>query len=266
MIDIIWNGTAATAAVPGIVLGQPKRDLLGKSRGAFVPVAGRRGSIYYPDYRDRRNITVEGFILTETWHTQRRDAITALADWLDVDIEARLIISDEPEVYYDAVFVDPGDTEEFRELGKFELTWAVMPYSNDLNPQSLMFTGTTSYATAFDPDLLTWVYPIIEITPQDGTLETFTFGLNGSELQWADGVLNSGDTLTINSINTVITRGPSGDAELTGAYDPTMVSLNSVTGTFPYLVPGTNTLVFSIQDGTATEVQITVYYRKQYRK
>lgn len=263
-VEITWNGTSSTT-IPELVFQNPTRQLLGNHRGNFLSIPGRRGSWYFPEYRDRRSIKVPGFIMADSFPVGRRDAVTALANWLDVDIEARLILGDQPDVYYEAVLGDVGDTDEWRELGTFEIEFLVQPFSFALTASSIEFTHGVTLNTAFDPDLLAPAYPVIEITPTNGTITQFSFGLNGNSISF-EGLVNSGQKITINSIAAIVQQGPNTDTELTGAYDPAQLAMSGVGGVFPYLQEGTNTINWYRDAGTATTFHTEIFYRKAYRK
>jgi putative phage tail component, N-terminal domain len=262
-VEVNWNGISSST-ITGLVFENPKRSILGKPRGNFLTIPGRRGSWYFPEFRDRREITIPGFIEASTF-SARRDAVTSLADWLDVDIQARLILGDDPTVYYEAVLTDPGEGMEWRDLAQFELVWEVQPYSLALVTTQIVLAGTNNYSTTFDPGLLTDVYPIIEIKPTNGTITSFDLTVNGDLLHWA-GTILSGNTITINSGAAVVLNGVNTDLELLHAYDPAYLIMSAVTGVFPSLIPGTNSLQFMRLGGTATAVTITITYRKAYRK
>lgn len=263
-MEIIWNGISSTT-VPSVEFTNPVRQFLGTHRGSFLDIPGRRGSWYYPDARGRRTITVPGWVLTDTFPADRRDALAALANWLDVDIEARLILGDDPDYYYEAVLGDCGDLTEWRQAGQFELQWMANPYAFALLSSLVSLSATDSYATSFDPDILTPLAPVIEITPTNGTLTDFDINLNGSSISYVGSVLDD-DTLTINGISVVVTQGPSIDTELTGAFNPADLDLSGVSGAFPTLFPGSNTLSFHVNAGTATAITIDIHYRKAYRR
>jgi predicted phage tail component-like protein len=248
-IEIVWN-TFSSTDIPEVVFSNPVRQLLGPTRGTFQTIPGKKGSWYYPEFRDRRKITVPGFILADSYPTSRRDIIGEFADWLDVDIEARLILGDSPDVYYEAVLGDCGDINEWRELGQFELEWLVQPYSFALTTTLISLSATNSYTTTFDPDLLTIVYPVIEITPTNGTITGFVLAMNDDSFLYQGalgftGLVNSGSTLTIDCETGVVYSGAVYDSELTGAYDPDLLQMFWSIGRFPlhstkyqHLLPG----------------------------
>lgn len=264
-VDITWNAISSTT-IPGIVFTNPNRQLLGEFRGSLQLIPGRRGSWFFPEVRGRRTISVPGYILREGDFDARRATMETLADWLDIDIQGRLIFSDDPTVYYEAVVGDCGNTDEWRDLGTFELQWMVNPFAWDLTLTNLILSATATYNTTFDPAIKTPLYPIIEVKPTDGTLTEFGLTINGQSIHWLGGSLAMNSTLTIDSLSAVVTTGVNTDVELTGAYNPASVTMSGVTGQFPYLLPGVNTFNFTKTTGTATAITIKIIYRKAYRK
>lgn len=262
--EVVWNGVSSLD-IPGFVIGKVTRRLIGEPRGTLRTVPGREGAWFFPEKRGMRQITMECFVEVDSYPTERRDAITAVADWYDVELQGRLVISDEPDVYYDAVVAETPDPDEWRETGVFDLSFLVQPYSNDLDTSTHVATGDNAFTDSWDPDLVVPVYPVIEITPTTGTLDGFELSWNGETIIWA-GTCPEGSTVTINSISAVVLLGESGDSMLVGAYDAAELAMAGVYGKFPTLLPGTNGMIFERTAGTATAVTIQTTYRKRYRK
>jgi len=261
---ITWD-TVASTTVPGLTIGKVTRTLLGDHRGSFIPVPGRAGDWYFRERRGRRKITVECFIEASTV-TARRDAMEALADWLDVEAEAKLVISDEPTVYYMGVTQSFPDPDEWRDVATFELEWLVQPYSNDAATTTETWVADADHIHTWNPALKTFNYPVISIQPTNGTLLGFNLITNGETLSYV-GSITSGQTVTINSIAPIVTLGVNLDTELTGAYDLSGVFMTGIRGAFPELIPsGNNTVTFVRTAGTATAITITVVFRRQYRR
>lgn len=264
MKTITWNGISSES-VPGLTIGPVKRSLIGTPRGPKLVIPGRAGFIHFDQPPGSRKITVQAFIEGDN-SQDRRDRFELLADWLDVQLESRLIISDTSDVFYLGTIEDSGDAEEWRQVGTFELVWEVQPYSYDLNPTIELWTSGVNTTHDWDPDLRTLVNPVIEVKPTNGTLVGFDLLVNGDVISYG-GTVSSGSIITINSIAAVVLEGASGDTELTGAFNPVALSMASVSGQFPALLPGvTNSVTFQKLGGTATTIDIKVIYRKTYRK
>lgn len=263
--EVIWNGVSSTA-IPELTIGVVTRRMVGDIRGSYVSVPGREGAWFFPEKRGLREIRLECFVEGDTFPTDRRDAITAIADWLDVEVEASLVISDEPGVYYEATLSEPVTPEEWREFGVFEIAFLAQPYSLDLDTSSHSTTGDNDFIETWNPQLEVPVYPVITITPNNGTITEFDLEFNGETLHF-EGLIPDDQTITINSISAAVTSGANIDTELTGAYDPDDLVMGGVSGKFPLMIPpSNNSYHFIRQGGTATSITIVVSYRKRYRK
>jgi predicted phage tail component-like protein len=238
--------------------------MIGRPRGPKVVIPGRAGFIHFDQPPGSRTITAECFIEGAT-PQERRDRFELLADWLDVQLQSPLILSDTADVFYLGVVEDSDEAQEWRDYGTFELIWEVQPYSYGLTPTEETWSSGVSETHNWDPEVKALVYPVIEITPTNGTLTSFDLVTNDDTLLYVGNVSN-GATITINSIGAVVLAGVSNDVELTGAYDHNDLSMAGVAGQFPVLIPGTNSVQFIKGGGTATAITITVSYRKTYRK
>lgn len=262
--EVIWNEVSSTT-IPEFVVEKVTRGLLGKHRGSFVDIPGRAGSWYFPDQRGRRKITMECYILASSFPTGRRDAVTRVADWLDVGDQARLIIGDDPTVYYNAVLLGDSDVNEWRQLGRFPLEFSVEPYSYDLNATSVLYEAVGNEDDWTDTfSILSATYPIIEITNRTGgTVTGITFTLNEATLSIVTPLADDA-TVTINSIGMAVLQGANDDTNLTGVYEPSDMLMSGVQGTFPILMPGNNSFYIAA-DPVGGTFDVRVTYRNRYR-
>jgi phage-related protein len=203
-------------------------------------------------------------VIANTWPTARRDAVTEVADWLDVGDQAALILGDNPDFYYNAVLTDPPDVDEWREVGRFELVFEAEPYSYDINPTGVEFNKVTGNSWTQDFGLISAVYPIIEVeNSSGGALPDFALTIGGATINYVGSIADDG-VVTINSIGMAVLVGANDDVNLTGVYEPTDLIMSGVTGSFPILQPGVNSL--SIDSSTpGASVVVRVFYRKRYR-
>ena len=263
--QVTWNGVSSST-IPELVIGKVTRQLLGEARGTHKTVPGREGAWFFPEKRGLREITLECFVEAASLGTDRRDAITAVADWADVETEARLIISDEPGVFYEAVLVRPPSPDEWREFGVFDLVFLAQPYALATTVTAHETSGDADFTETWDAGLEVPTYPVITVTPTNGTITSFELTVNGQTLSFT-GVIADDQTITINSISAVVTEGVNEDTELTGAYDPNTAIMSGVSGVFPVLLPPSdNSYHFQVLAGTATAVTVEVIYRLRYRK
>lgn len=261
---ITWNGVVSST-IPDLVIGQITRSLVGSLRGTFVDVPGFEGSWFFTDRRGRRTLTAQCFIEADTI-AARRGVVEDVANWLDVEIQAYLAISDEPGVYYEAVLAEVPEPDEWRELAMFELTWAINPYALDDNISTETFVADADETHTWDPGLDVFCYPVITITPTNGTVIGFELLVNDVSLVYGGTILDD-QSITINSIAAVLIDGVNDDVELVGAYDPGNVTFGDISGEFPVLLAGgNNTIRFLRSGGTATTITVTTVYRKRYRK
>jgi phage-related protein len=220
--------------------------------------------LFFRERRGRRKIVAECFIEADSF-TDRRDAVTALADWLDVEAEAVLRISDAPGVFYRGVAMAFPSVEEWRNLAKFDLEWSVQAFAFDDDLTTETWTSDGSSVHTWNPNLKKHLYPVIEITPNNGTIESFDLDTNGATLSFV-GLIPDDTMIVVNSIAPTVTTGPNTDTELVGAYNPASVFLLGVTGQFPELIPGgTNSITLDVTSGTATNITVSVIYRQLYR-
>lgn len=258
----IWNGVSS-ASIPELVIGPIRRSILGSLRGVHTMIPGRPGSWYTAQPRGLRTVTMECHIMAED-AAARRAAVVAVSDWLDVEQEAKLYLSDMPEKFYWATYDEPSEPEEWREAATFELVWKVQPFAQDDNVTTESWVSDASDNHIWNPGLVAPSYPVITITPTNGTLTGFTLECNGDTLIFAGNIADDA-SVTINSIVPVVLTGINDDIDLLGFFDPADVLLVGVTGTFPVLMPGSNNVNFVKTGGTATSFDIDVMYRLSYR-
>jgi len=261
--DLTLNGLALSDAVPAAVVLSVERQLLGGRRNVRVDIPGRIGTLSFPDHAGDRLITVEVDIQAASF-ALRRAAVVDLAGWVDLDAPANLVVDDQPDRYWKAMLDSSPDVLERLLSASAELIFRAEPYAYATTPstEQLALSGTPDTAT-FDVDDELVADPIIELTPTNGTITSFTLELNGYALTWS-GLIGDDDTLTISSVSHTVTTGTNDDVNLTGAYDPAAVSMAIVTGEFPTIEPGTNTLELT-WTGTATAVTVDITWRRRYR-
>lgn len=257
--------TISSTSVAGLVIGQVWRSLLGAFTGVHTRIPGRVGAWYTGQKRGLRELRMSCFVIGETFQ-DRRDAVTATADWLDWDDEVVITVSDMPGKYYLGVLSDPPDPDEWREAGTFDLVFLIQPYAFDETISTESWTSDADDNHTFNPNLKSPWYPIIHIKPTNGTLTGFTLESNGDTLYVTGLAIASGTFVTVNSIVPVVVGGIGTDVGLTGAFNPIDAILNGVEGSFPVLMPDmTNNIHFVKTGGTATSFDISVEYRRTYR-
>ena len=261
---VTWNGVSSVT-IPELVCGKITRKLLGSHRGTFLEVPGRDSAWYFSEERGRREITIECHVMATTF-AARRDAVTAVADWLDINQQAELTLGDESGVYYQAVLLEPPDVNEWREAGVFDLIFSAEAYSYAATVTELLVPMVDGVADSADFDLLAPVYPVIEVTPTNGTSSTGFVLTVGTDVLVYTGITAMGATVTINGVALVVLAGTNDDTNLTGVYDPVFSLMGAVSGQFPVLLPGAGQFLSITSTGTSTEFDVNFIYRKRYRR
>ena len=265
--DVTLNAVDLSDAVPEAAILRVRRKLVGARRDTFVDVPGRAGAWVFREEPGDRTIVLELDLAGVSFAT-RRAAVLDLAEWADTPAgPVRLIIDDEPDRYYTVVLADDPDVDEWLNNAAAELTYRADPYAHAITTSSAPITATSGTAAGtFAASDTIVTYPVIEVTPLDGTLTGFTIGLNGDAITWTDETVMSGETVTISSISSTVTLGVSTDVHLTGAYNASDVAMATVSGTFPLIIPGTDINTYSITTtGTATNVRFVITWRRRYR-
>ena len=134
----------------------------------------------------------------------------------------------------------------------------------DISTEEFSLTPGGSAHTFTMPDGVD-AYPVVELTPTDGTLSDFTLIVNGFQLV-NSGEIASGDTWTISSLSYITIDGPNTDTELTGVFNPDTISMPGITGEFPVLLKdeATQSVALSL-GGSATNVDVVISWRRRYR-
>lgn len=265
---LTWNGVSSANQLY-LIIGEIIRDPLGGIRTAFMEVPGVEGSWVFPQRRGMRKIAVEASISAPNKELLRQ-AMEDLSDWLDVEGQAKLTISDDPGIFHYATLESPELESEWHGLAKLRLAWTCQPYSLSTAITTELWQadviGNASHS--WIPDTGGLVYPVITITPRDGTLVDFELETNGQTLSYSGGLVSNNQTLTINSLAGVVVTGTNQDTELIGVYNPSLVVLQYVTGSFPELMPNVSNLVnfYKGATGTATLIDIVVTFRKKHRR
>lgn len=253
----------ASSAVEELYVQKLDRGMFGAVRDALIEVPGRDGAYLFTERRGNRTIVAQCVVIADP--TSRFLAVREIADILDRDGYRRLIFSDQPDRYWNAAMASDIPVDEWKEAGRFNVTWTAEPYAYAISPSSMCVTAAPASAVEFDiPDTVD-AYPVVEITPLNGTIVGgFSLTTNGLTLTYS-GDVTQGNTITISSLSYTVTTGQNTDLELTGAFTPGTIFPADVSGDFPILLEGTNTVSITLSGGTATLIEICFTWRRRYR-
>lgn len=261
--DLELNGESLLDVVPAANVVRVRRPLVGKRRHVNVEVPGRAGSWLFTEEPGDRTLVAE-LVIVAAGLEARRSSVRELAAWADLGASSRLVISDEPDRFHDAILDSSADPEEWLTSARIDLPFRVGPYALALaTSEQILNLAAMPASGSFSIDDETNALPVVEITPTNGNLTSFTFTVNGYALSWI-GTLANGTTLTISSLSDTVSTGPNGDVNLTGAFDPNNLDMADVSGEFPILFPGPNPWSFS-RTGTATTATIRLLWRERFR-
>ncbi len=258
------NGVQLEDSVPEALVLQVLRPLAGTRRHVAVDAPGRAGSWIFPEEPGDRIIAIMVDLQADGFDT-RRAAVRNLAEWADVGTMTRLVIDDEPDRYHDAILDDAPEISEWLTYAEpIRLAFRCNPYALALVPTVETFTasGSPDSGTFTATDDLD-AFPVVEITPTDGTIATLTWTLNGDAISFAETIADDA-TVTISSISDTVTEGESGDVELSGAFNPAAVAMSTVSGSFGRIVGGSNSWALE-WTGTATQVSVSITWRERFR-
>lgn len=193
-----------------------------------IEIPGRHGYLAI-DYNNYKPITIPvEFLFTGTdVPTNARNIKKWLTD------SGNLVFSDDPNVYYKAAAYSAFDIESaIKNYGAFIVNFDCQPFAYATDNT---VTHTTSPQTFTNPGY--YSEPYIKV--------------NGS----------GNITLTINGANIILSNVVSYielDSEMLNCYKGTAAANNQMTGEFPILVPGSNTISWT---GTVTSVNINYRWR-----
>lgn len=261
MTDVTYNGVALSTAVPEAIVLQVTRGLLGARRDTWAEVPGRAGSWMYPEEPGDRSISVPLNIEGDDY-ADRRDAVNRVAAWADSTGLAHLVVDDEPDRYWDAKLLGPPDPEEWLLSADIELVFRAGPYAWASSASSESWSASDGVAHTFTvPDEVN-AQPVLELTAGASPIPSFTLTVNGRALSYGTN-LAAGAKLTINGIAYMVTTGANADTGLAGYFNPANVSMATVDGEFPVLVPGANSITLDTPAGQSAT--ITASWRRRYR-
>jgi len=257
-----WNDTASSAH-SNVYINSVERGAWGAPRNVQVNVPGRASSWLFTEHSGERNGS-EAMTHASPSASARRDPLSDVFEWLDVFGRQRLIFSDQPDRYWNAFLNNAPTVEEAVRLGKFVVGWSAEPYALALTTTQVCATARNEAGDndTFNMPGATNGEPEVTITPLGGNMTSLSLTLNGDTISW-EGSIAAGTPLTISSISSTVLSAASGDTQLTGAFDPADLDMGAVTGTFGFLLSGSNAWSTSAIAGTLTSFAICFNWRRR---
>jgi predicted phage tail component-like protein len=254
-----FDGNPSTG-IAGLEILGVARPFLGDLRDERVEMPGRLGTYQFAEEDGDGLLTIRCHILGGSLDL-RRQAVRDTAAWARSRRPKRLSFSDETDRYYVAKLDSRDRPEEWLLAAEFDLTFRCYPFA-------LASTISTEAWTASDNVPHTWSLSDevdadceVEITAGSAITGGFTLTCNGVDLVYGTTVSAAG-VVTISSVSTTVFTGVSPDTELEGVYVDANLSFVDVSGEFPILVPGVNSVTVNTANGVGCGV--VVRHRRRY--
>lgn len=264
LFDATFDGVDLSDAVPEFVIKTVDRDLVGARRDAVVSVPGFAGAWVFGEQPGLRRIVLGGAVLVDDVD-QRQAKVEALAGWADRAPTKPLILSDQPDRFWDAWLAAAPAVVGDEYAAETVLEFSAMPYAQATTAtlQTLSLSGGSPKSGTFTASDTITAPPVVQITPTNGTITGFTWTLNAAAMSNVLTVA-SGATVTLSSLSSTITTGVNTDVNLTGAFVLGSVAMAQASGDFGWIVPGSNAWSLA-WTGTATTATVTLTWRRRYR-
>ncbi len=257
MTDVSYNGIDLSDAVPGALVLDVHRPLLGERRDIRELVPGRAGSWRFPEQPGDRVIIVD-LNIEGLSPGDRHASMRLLADWVDVG-EAQLIIDDELDLYWLATIDTAPTPDEWINNADVSVEFRVgaYVYASAISTQAeTLVDGVTS---TFEIDDTVDAYPIIELTASSTMGSGWELDVNGLVLT-DSAAFASAAKRTISTLSYTVSNVANADTDLAGTIDTAHLAMGGLDGDFPILIPGTNSI--TIVGGGATA---SIKWRRRYR-
>lgn len=253
----------ASSTIPEFLCQVVNRRLVGSRRHTVEEVPGLPGGWLFPEAPGMREITLECAVIADSYPLDRRGAIREVANWVDKSGFVKMVISDEPDVFNWVTLRDAPDIDEWREVGLFELPFLALPYAFTTAIQSHNEVAVTS-AKTFNVEVNgdVEVRPVITISGTAGANSVAEVTI-GDDTLTHTATLAGGVIRNINCLARVVEDTANGDPDVDGSFDVANLSMAGVSGTFPKLQPGTNSVTITLTGTGSWTADIT--WRDMYR-
>lgn len=259
--EVTFDGVSSDT-IPEYICERVNRQLIGARRDGVEMIPGMPGGWLFPEQPGMRTITLVSHVLADSFPLPRRSALNDVANWVDKPRFCKLILGDDPGVYNMAVLAVAPDLEEWREHGAFELEFQALPYTFDLAVQ----TDTEVSASAsknYNIDVVSDIPVDFESTVTvTGPCTAVIWSVNGRSLTVTRSIPTT-TSVTMNGVGKVVNTGVLYDTDLQGDFNPATLVMANVTGRFPKLNPGANSITVTAIGSTGFTAN--TYWRGMYR-
>ena len=253
----------ASSTIPEYLCQKIKREIVGERRHEIKLIPGVAGGLLVPQQPGMKKITLESALIADSFPVARRDAARAIALWVDKLTWVKMVCGDEPDFFNWVILDNTPETDEWREIGEFTLEFLAQPYgiSNTIS------TDTHTAGSESDTVALNTVtgeiktYPVIELT-SSGTTTATIVTLNGRTLTYSTQI-DDGESITIDCIAKVVQEGTITDTDVVGDFDAAALSMGGVSGQFPWLEVGANSIDIEMTGSSGWDLDIR--WRSRYQ-
>lgn len=195
----------------------------------FIP--GRDGSILFPQNFTNRVIEIDCLIMYSS--KENRSAEERELAKLFTKEEKRLIISDEPDIYYLAKLSETFQLDRHKAMSSFTLVFNCQPFALTEEKKVTFSNIDADQEVTFENIGTFESYPEIEIVPAQSVQGEFVLTMNGDVFTFTPGENITADTIRIDSSEYLFQAGEQ-------AY------ILELSGAFPVVSPGNNTLRINV--------------------
>ena len=235
----------SSSTIPELVIENVSRQITPAIRDVFREVPGRVGSWLFEEVGGDRELALTIAAVGDTL-AERRAAVRAAGAWLYGDGLGRrkLIVDDEPDRFVWAKLAGSPVADELMRRGRFEAGFRTSAFSESVAISTDVLAGSGSIVITPATELAAFFEPSIEVTATAALGSGFSVDVDGTTISYG-AAMALNDVVTISTLATTVTTGADTDTDLEGIFDPTLLAMTSVSGDFPVLRPGTNTVTLS---------------------
>ncbi|KIP21139.1 Phage-related protein [Anoxybacillus ayderensis] len=220
----------------------------------YENVPGRHGSLVFPKEFGTREIEIDCLITHESREKRRQD-IRKLSR-IFTRQESKLILSEEPDVYYIGKLAGSFSIDVRKTLSSFTLVFRCQPFRYAIDTRELTFDMDSNSVQYISNHGTAETYPSFMIQAVFGEIQNPKITINDKYLLH-NGVLTPNSAIEINTESFLATKSMERDIATTGAYDTAENNiLSMIDGEFGAFFPGGNTFAYSSANGQRARIRL----------